>query len=113
MDCIFCKIASGEIPAKLLYEDDKVVAFPDAHPAAPTHVLIVPKQHIQSLAHITDDQIPLAGHMIKVANQIARETGVADKGYRLVVNTGKESGQVVGHLHMHLLAGRPLADGMG
>lgn len=113
MDCVFCKIIAGEISTKLLFQDDSVVAFNDIHPAAPTHVLIVPRKHILSLAHLTENETPLIGRMVEVANKLAKDGGIADAGYRLVINTGKEGGQVVPHLHMHLLGGRRLANGMG
>ena len=113
MDCVFCQIVAGEIPTQILYQDDEVIAFPDINPAAPTHLLIVSKKHIPSLAHMSDDEAPLAGHMIKVANRLAREQGIAENGYRLVINTGRDGGQVVPHLHMHLLGSRRLADEMG
>ncbi len=112
-DCVFCQIIAGKIPARLLYQDDEVIAFPDINPAAPIHLLIVTKRHIPSLAHLSEDETPLVGHMIKIANQLAREEGIADSGYRLVINTGKDGGQVVPHLHIHLLGSRRLADEMG
>ncbi|MBA7636302.1 Purine nucleoside phosphoramidase [subsurface metagenome] len=108
MDCIFCKIVAGEIPSEFLYQDEEVIAFRDINPIAPTHLLIVSKKHIPSLLHLTDAEAPLIGHMVTVANQLAREHGVADSGYRLVINCGKEGGQLVPHLHMHLLGGRVL-----
>jgi len=113
MDCIFCKIINGEIPSEIVYQDDEVVVFPDIHPAAPTHLLIIPRKHIPSLADMTDEETALAGHMIEVANHLARKGGVADSGYRLVINSGKLGGQIVPHLHMHLLSGRQLTDEMG
>ncbi len=108
MDCIFCKIVAGEIPSDILYQDEEVIAFRDINPIAPTHLLIVSKKHIPSLLHLTDAEAPLVGHMVKVANQLAREHGVAESGYRLAINCGKEGGQLVPHLHMHLLGGRVL-----
>ncbi len=108
MDCIFCKIVAGEIPSDILYQDEEVIAFRDINPIAPTHLLIVSKKHIPSLLHLTDAEAPLIGHMAMVANQLASEHGVADSGYRLVINCGKEGGQLVPHLHMHLLGGRVL-----
>jgi len=113
MDCVFCQIVDGKIPARILYQDDKVVAFPDINPMAPTHLLIISRRHIPSLAHLGDDEFPLVGHMIKIANRLAREAGIAESGYRLVVNTGREGGQVVPHLHMHLLGSRQLTDNLG
>ena len=108
MDCVFCKIVAGEIPSEILYQDDEVVAFPDINPAAPTHLLIVSKRHVPSLVHLTESELTLIGHMTRVANQLAREHGVADSGYRLVINCGADAGQAVPHLHMHLLGGRAL-----
>jgi histidine triad (HIT) family protein len=105
-DCIFCKIARGEAPAKLVHEDDDVIAFHDISPVAPTHILIVPRQHIVDTSHIDAQTTPLIGRMVHVAAQIARQQGVEKSGYRLIMNTGPDSGQVVMHLHMHLLAGR-------
>jgi histidine triad (HIT) family protein len=108
MDCIFCKIVAGEIPSDILYQDEEVVAFPDINPAAPTHLLIVTKKHIPSVAQLTEDELPIIGHMTRIANQLAREQGIADSGYRLVINCGEQGGQAVPHLHMHLLGGRAL-----
>jgi len=110
MDCVFCQIVGGKIPSDTLYQDEEVIAFRDIHPVAPTHVLIIPKRHVPSLADLTDAEIPLIGRMAKVANQLAREEGVLEKGYRLVISSGREGGQVVPHLHMHLLGGRMLGD---
>jgi histidine triad (HIT) family protein len=113
MDCIFCQIVAGKVPSDIVYRDEEVVAFRDINPVAPTHLLIIPKRHIPSLAHLSDAEIPLIGHMVKVANQLAREGGVAESGYRLVINCGEQGGQLVPHLHMHLLSGRKLSDAMG
>ena len=112
-DCVFCKIVAGEIPADILYQDDEVIAFRDINPLAPTHLLIIPRKHIPSLAHLPDDETPIIGHMAKIANQLAREEGVFESGYRLAISCGKEGGQLVPHLHMHLLGGRQLADTLG
>ncbi len=108
MDCVFCKIASGVIPSQFLYEDKEVVAFADLHPQAPVHVLVIPRKHIQSLNHLTDAEMPLLIHMIRAAQQVAKDKGIYDKGYKLVINTGKEGGQVIQHLHLHILGGRHL-----
>lgn len=106
IDCIFCKIAGGEI-GSLVYEDDKVVAFDDLNPQAPVHVLIVPKKHIEKLADIEEDEdVCLAGHILAVASKIAKKRGVDKDGYRVVVNNGPGAGQSVWHLHFHLLGGR-------
>jgi len=112
-ECVFCQIVAGKIPSNILYQDDQVVVFPDINPAAPTHLLIVTKKHIPSLAHLKDEETPLVGHMVKVANGLARKYGFVESGFRLVINCGKEGGQMVPHLHMHLLAGRKLSDAMG
>ena len=113
MDCIFCQIVAGKIPSDIVYQDEEVIAFRDINPVAPTHLLIIPRKHIPSLAHLPDVEIPLIGHMVKVANQLAREGDVAESGYRLVINSGEQGGQLVPHLHMHLLGGRRLSNGLG
>ena len=109
MDCIFCKIAAGEIPAKKLYEDEHIVAFADINPQAPVHILIIPKRHIASLAELgsTDADKALIGHLHIVAQQLARRQNLAS-GYRITINTGPEGGQTVDHLHLHLLGGRQM-----
>lgn len=113
MDCVFCQIVAGEIPADILHRDDRVVAFRDISPQAPVHVLIIPREHISYLSDLTGEQSALAGHMFGVANQLARSEGIADSGYRVVVNCGEQGGQLVPHLHMHLLGGRELSDQLG
>lgn len=107
-DCIFCKILTGDIPATVVYKDEHVVAFRDINPAAPTHVLIIPNKHIPSINEITPEDEPLMGHLISTARKIAEIEGIAESGYRLVVNTGPDSGQVVFHIHLHVLGGQPL-----
>ena len=108
-DCIFCKIAAGEIPAQKVFEDDSVVAFKDLNPQAPVHVLIVPKKHIQSVAQFNADDKELVAHIfVDVAPKLAAELGISDGGFRLVVNTGDDGGQTVHHLHVHLLGGRKM-----
>jgi histidine triad (HIT) family protein len=107
-DCIFCRIISGEIPSKIVYQDEDVVVFPDINPITPLHLLIITRKHIPSLAGMTDAETPLVGKMVKAANKIAREQGISEKGYRLTVNSGSEAGQVVPHLHMHFMGGRTL-----
>ena len=104
-DCIFCQIAAGKIPSEILYQDEQVIAFRDINPKAPLHLLIIPKKHIPSLAEVTRADSSLMGHMIVVASELAREGGVSEKGFRLIINSGKGGGQLVPHLHMHLLAG--------
>ncbi len=102
-ECIFCKIVAGEIPADKVYEDDRVIAFHDIHPKAPVHILVIPKKHIPSLAELESSDEPLVGHMAQVAKQVATEQGL--KGYKVLFNVNKEGGQVVFHLHMHVLGG--------
>ena len=105
MDCIFCKIVSGEIPSTKVYEDDTVVAFNDPSPQAPVHVLIIPKEHIASCDEVTDENCAVVGHIFAVAAKIAKEKGLTN-GYRVVNNCGEEGGQTVHHLHFHLMGGR-------
>jgi histidine triad (HIT) family protein len=107
-DCVFCKIAAGEIPVKILYRDDEVFAFPDINPITPVHILVLPVKHIASLAEMPDAETPLVGKMVRVANQLAREQGIAKSGYRLTINSGADAGQLVPHLHIHLMGGRHL-----
>lgn len=106
-DCIFCKIAAGEIPSQKVYEDDSVIAFKDLSPKAPIHVLIVPKKHIQSVAHFQAEDKELAAHIfVDVVPKLANELGIAEGGFRVVMNTGDDGGQTVHHLHVHLMGGR-------
>jgi histidine triad (HIT) family protein len=105
-DCIFCKIISGDIPAKVVFEDDRVLAFEDIHPQAPTHILLIPKAHYASLNQVPEDQTDLIGHMLMTARRIAGERGIGEEGFRIVLNTGPNSGQDVFHIHFHLLGGR-------
>jgi len=113
MDCIFCQIIAGKVPSQTLYQDEKVFAFRDINPQAPVHVLIIPKKHIPTVAHLSEADAPLAGHMITIANQLVKSEGIAKSGYRLVISCGKEGGQVVPHLHLHLLGGRQLSNVLG
>jgi histidine triad (HIT) family protein len=105
-DCIFCKIADGRIKSEIVYQDDVCVAFNDLDPQAPTHILIIPKKHVDSLDKANEGEKELLGHLLIKAAEIARERGFADDGYRTVINTNKDGGQTVFHLHVHLLAGR-------
>ncbi len=107
-NCIFCKIAAGEIPSNKAFEDERVLAFYDLSPQAPVHVLIVPKKHLQSVLELQPEDDALLGHMFQIAKKLAQELGFKQKGFRLVLNTGADGGQTVMHLHMHLLAGREL-----
>jgi histidine triad (HIT) family protein len=108
-DCIFCKIVAGRIPAKKLFEDERAIAIADIDPKAPVHALVIPRQHIASLTEVgaSEAEKTLVGHLLGIANQIAREQGLS-KGYRVVVNTGPDGGQTVDHLHVHLLGGRAM-----
>ncbi len=106
MDCIFCKIASKEIPSKIVFENERIIAFEDINPKAPTHILIIPKKHIPYIAEIKKEDIPLVGELIYVARKIAEEKELDKDGYRLVFNNGKNAGQEVFHIHLHLLGGR-------
>ena len=108
-DCLFCKIAAKEIPSTLVYEDDKVVAFNDINPHAPTHTLIIPRKHIPTLNDISPDDTALIGHMFQVAKEIARMKGIDESGYRSVFNCNPDAGQEVYHIHLHLLGGRKLS----
>ncbi|MFC1864929.1 histidine triad nucleotide-binding protein [Chloroflexota bacterium] len=113
MDCIFCKIVAGEIPANILYQDEGIIAFPDINPVAPAHLLIIPKKHIPSLTQLSEAESSLVGDMVNTANQLAKREGIAESGYRLVINCGEQGGQLVPHLHMHLIGGRQLSDALG
>jgi histidine triad (HIT) family protein len=108
MPTLFTRIINREIPAKIVYEDDRVLAFEDIAPKAPTHVLVIPKKEIASVDALTDGDAALMGHLMLVIRKLARDLGVAESGYRVVANTGADGGQSVDHLHFHLLAGRPL-----
>jgi histidine triad (HIT) family protein len=106
-DCIFCKIVSGDIPSTKMYEDDVCIAFNDLSPQAPTHILIIPRTHIDSLAKADSADRETLGNLLLTAGEIARQKGFAEPGYRVVINTNDDGGQTVFHLHVHLLAGRP------
>jgi len=108
MDCIFCKIAEGKIPAKVIWQNDELLAFHDISPQAPTHALIIPKTHIANLGEATEDTETLLGRMLLAANRVASELGIEKTGYRLVINHGRDGMQTVPHLHIHLLGGRML-----
>lgn len=107
-DCLFCKIASGEIPADLLAEDDDLVAFADISPQAPVHLLIIPKKHIATVNDLTEDDAQVVTKLIACAKSLAQEKRIADSGYRLILNCNAQGGQTVYHLHLHLLGGRQL-----
>jgi histidine triad (HIT) family protein len=107
-DCLFCKIIRREIPSSIVYEDDRVLAFNDINPEAPTHVLIIPKRHIASLNDLTPDDDEIVGEVVRRAAAIAADRGLASGGYRTVFNTNRDAGQTVFHIHLHLLGGRRL-----
>jgi len=108
MACIFSKIIKGEIAGDTVYRDDKVLAIRDINPKAPVHILILPLEHIPSLRETTADHMPLFGHMVNIANDLAKGEGIAESGYRLVINSGPDAGQDIHHLHLHVLGGRKL-----
>jgi histidine triad (HIT) family protein len=112
-ECIFCRIVAGEVPSNIVYQDEDFLAFRDILPQAPTHVLIIPKTHITSVAELTEGQQKLAGRLIIIAKNLAEKEGIAKKGYRLVINCGPEGGQLVPHLHLHLIGGRKLDARLG
>lgn len=106
--CVFCRIIAGEIPTDFLHNDDLVVAFRDITPKAPTHILLMPREHVVAAADLTDAHGAMLGRLFAVAANLARDTGIAETGFRLVTNSGKGAGQSVPHLHFHLLGGRPM-----
>jgi histidine triad (HIT) family protein len=109
MDCIFCKIIKGEIPAQKVFEDEKVLAFNDINPAAPVHILIIPKNHISSAMELDEDNSNMIGHIFTVAKKLAEEYKISEKGFRVVNNCGRDGGQTVNHLHFHLIGGRSMS----
>jgi histidine triad (HIT) family protein len=108
-NCLFCRIASGEIPAEKLYDDEDVLAFRDISPQAPTHILIIPRKHIPSVDALEAEDTEVMGRLSQVAKVLATKEGIAESGYRMVVNSGADGGQTVFHIHLHLLGGRPMA----
>lgn len=109
-DCIFCKIINKEISSEIVYEDEKVIAFKDINPAAPIHILVVPKKHIGTLLDVSEEDNELISHIYKTINKIAKENGFAESGFRVIANCGKDSGQEVMHIHFHVLAGKKLGE---
>ncbi len=107
-DCIFCKIVRKEVSSQIVYEDDYAIAFSDIQPQAPVHLLVIPKEHLESMNDVTAEKAELMSHLMKVISEVAENQGVAESGYRVITNSGKDSGQLVNHLHFHLLGGRPL-----
>jgi histidine triad (HIT) family protein len=112
-DCIFCKIISGEAKSTVVYRDEQVAAFRDVHPVAPTHILIVPNRHIDSVGTLEPEDEPLMGHIFTVARRLAEDEGISQGGYRLITNTGANGGQTVFHLHVHLIGGQRMKYPMG
>jgi len=108
-DCIFCKIVKGDIPAQKVYEDDEMLAFHDINPVSPVHCLVIPKKHIGSLMELEAEDVPLAGRLLNKAQELAKELNCGEKGARFVINAGKDGGQTVDHLHIHVLGGRRLS----
>jgi histidine triad (HIT) family protein len=108
-NCLFCRIVAGEIPSDIVYQDERCVAFRDINPQAPVHVLVIPRDHLESLDEATQKDEALLGHLLRVAARVANEQGLSESGYRTVINTGAGAGQSVFHLHVHVLGGRPLS----
>lgn len=106
-DCIFCRIVAGEIPARFVYQDDLVVAFHDINPRAPTHILLLPREHIPSAQDLTEAHGPMLGRLFATSARLAQEQGIAEAGYRITTNVGRDGGQTVDHLHFHVMGGRP------
>ena len=109
-NCVFCKIINKEIPSKIVYEDDKVIAFHDVNPAAPIHILVIPKKHIETLLEVSEEDSNLIAYIFQIINKIAKQEGFAEKGFRVISNCGEDSGQEVKHIHFHILAGKKLGD---
>ncbi len=112
-ECIFCNIVSDQVPSEKVYQDDQVTAFRDINPVAPTHILIVPNGHLDSVNDLAPGDEAIVGHMFTVAGKLAKQEGIQDSGYRLIINTGPDAGQVVFHMHLHLIGGRPMRYPMG
>lgn len=112
-DCIFCKIVNKEIPSQVLYEDDNILAFKDINPVAPVHILIIPKKHLVNINDLTEEDKVLIGDIFVIIKKLAAELGVSESGYRVVTNTGPDSGQEVAHLHFHLIGGKELGKKIG
>lgn len=108
MDCLFCRIIAGEIPADVVHQDDVSIAFRDINPQAPTHILVIPREHIESLDEATQREERTLGHLLRVAARVANQAGLSENGYRTVINTGAGAGQSVFHLHLHVLGGRQM-----
>ena len=109
-NCVFCKIINREIPSEIVYEDENVIAFKDVNPAAPIHILVVPKNHIETLLDVSQQDIDIIAYIYQIINKIARDNGFAKNGFRVIANCGKDSGQEVMHIHFHVLGGKKLGD---
>lgn len=109
-DCVFCKIIKGDIPSEKVYEDEEILAFKDINPAAPIHILVIPKKHIENLLEVKEEDSYLYARVYQVINKIVRDMGIEQEGFRVIVNCGKDAGQEVMHIHFHLLAGKKLGD---
>ena len=109
-NCIFCKIINREIPSNIVYEDEEIIAFNDINPAAPIHILVIPKKHIETLLDISEEDSSLIAYIYQIINKIAEEKGFDKKGFRVITNCGEDSGQEVKHIHFHVLAGKKLGD---
>ncbi len=109
MDCLFCKIVDGSIPSVRIYEDDEFLVFKDVNPVAPVHLLVIPKKHIDSLAYIKEEHASMMGRMMLVIAHVARDQGIVENGYRVLSNHGQDAGQIIQHLHFHILGGKKLA----
>ncbi|MEN6622212.1 MAG: histidine triad nucleotide-binding protein [Smithella sp.] len=112
-DCLFCKIVKGEIPCSKVYEDDQVLAFDDIQPMVPVHVVVIPKKHISTLMDINSQNIAIAGNLFSAAQEVARIKGISESGFRIAINCNADGGQIIFHLHMHVLGGRKLEDQLG
>lgn len=106
MECLFCKIVAGQVPATIIFEDEEVMAFRDISPQSPTHILVIPKKHISTINDVHDEDEALLGHLVIVAKKLASQLGLSEKGYRLVFNINEDGGQTVYHIHLHMLGGR-------
>ena len=113
MECIFCRIIAGEIPADIVFQDKDSIAIRDIHPQAPIHILVIPKSHVTSIAEATNKQKDLLGNLLLAATIVADKEGISSRGFRLTINYGSDGGQIIPHLHFHLLGGRKLNDLMG
>jgi histidine triad (HIT) family protein len=113
MNCIFCKIVAGTAKATIVYQDEQVTAFRDLHPVAPTHILIIPNRHIESVGKLEEADIPIAGQLLLTARKLADQEGISESGFRIITNTGVNGGQTVPHLHMHLIGGQRMQFPMG